>query len=313
MGRLPNKSKKASFILGFFKFAVALSLMLGLIYGVSYSVSYLSKLTLGELYVKTLPVSQVAGDYIERLPLPLGQDSAAKKETEKIILKLALLSDSHNANSNLEKALKISKEKSANDVIFLGDYSNVGTEEELSKAKKVMDDSDLSYYSIPGDHDLWKSGSANNFLKAFGERYQKVEIEGVKLILVDNSDNEVGVDKEQLDWFTSELSKLKEGSIAFVFMSNPLYNKNGFKLMGENSETVKDQANLLLSLIRNSPVKAVFAGDNHISDRSTDPEKPSLEHVVAGALAEDRNPQSPRFDFLNIYEDGSYEVEEVVL
>jgi hypothetical protein len=227
---------------------------------------------------------------------------------------LGILSDSHNSNDNLEKAVNKAKEKGAKNLAFLGDYSDVGTVEEIQNGKKIMDASGLWYLSIPGDHDHdLGDGALTHYNQLFSARYGVKVVDGVRFIWLDNSANYTLIDNSQMVWFTNTLDASDDGVPTFVFLSNPLYNKDGFRLMGELNEDVKAQANLLLKLIRNSSVKAVFAGDNHLSSRSADPEKSQLEHIVVGALAKERNLQTPRFSMLHVFEDGTYKFEEVVL
>ena len=55
-------------------------------------------------------------------------------------MRVALVSDSHNENDLLEKALAQAAGEGINFVIGLGDYTNTGTVEELQAAKNVFDD-----------------------------------------------------------------------------------------------------------------------------------------------------------------------------
>jgi len=323
MGR--NKLRTSNPLAGFIKLVLGVTFLGGLIFGVSYSVSRLSEVTLADLYNGYGPLSEVAGSYIEKIDSPIvdkivdsaNLDSQEDEPEAKVVFKIALLSDSHNDNDNLAKALDVVKEEGVEEVIFLGDYTAFGPISELTAAKKVMDNSGLTYYSIPGDHDLGSTGDATNFTKVFDKRYQKLRLNGVTLILLDNSDNEKGVDNAQLEWFTKELLALKKDEVNFVIMANPLYNTNGLnKLMGENDEAVSKQAVLLLSLVREAPVKAIFSGDNHLSGEYKDPVKEGLMHIGVGALTdipEARNLQSPRFDYLTVYEDGTFKTKEEVL
>ncbi len=243
-----------------------------------------------------------------------GKKASDSSEGKVIKTTLGIVTDSHNFNDNLEKAVSKAKDKGARNLAFLGDYSDVGTVKELADGKKVMDASGLWYFSIPGDHDHdLGDGALSHFNEVFGARYGVKVVDGVRLVWLDNSANYTLIDQAQMDWFTKTLSASSDGVPTFVFLSNPLYNKDGFKLMGELNEDVKFQANQLLSILRNSSVKAIFAGDNHLSSRSADPIKSEIEHIVVGSLAKERNLQTPRFGMLYVFEDGSFKFEEVVL
>ena len=132
------------------------------------------------------------------------------------ILRVALVSDSHNENELLAKALEQAKGKGVNFVIGLGDWTNTGTIEELGAAKKVFDNSRLDYFVTAGDHDLWDSrdkqslrsstssaglkgeGALTNFNQVFGKSSQIIERENVLFVILDNSDIYKGISPE--DW-----------------------------------------------------------------------------------------------------------------
>lgn len=313
MGRPKTKSTSLFSTLGLLKAAGFFAVIFGVTYGVSLYLSRLSTMTLSQAYKS----ASVAGNYIDKTPagkvadkLGLAADKAQEVSAKKEVLKVALLADSHTDNANLAQALKQVKADGVKTVFFLGDYSNVGTVAQLNEAKTVIDGSGIKYYSIPGDHDLWQTIGPKNFLDVFGSRYQTVSLSKAIFIMVDNSDNDRGVDSEQLSWLTAELDKLKEGDLAFILISNPLYNTANFKVMGENNENIANQKDLLLSLIRNSKVKAVIAADSHLSSQSVDPQKPSLKHITIGALTNDRNLQSPRYAHLTLYEDSTFAVKD---
>jgi len=87
----------------------------------------------------------------------LSQDKGEVQRPKKPILRVGLVADSEGENDLLAKALDQAKGIGVNFVIGLGDWSTVGTVEQLAAAKKVFDDSKLPYFITSGDHDLWES------------------------------------------------------------------------------------------------------------------------------------------------------------
>jgi predicted phosphodiesterase len=294
-------------------------------------------------------VGDVAGEFIERLSeTDIGSfDSAVKKEEDTLveesrldlneettlvenaavsvkhlILEVAIMADSEDDFDNLEEALSLVVERNISAVIFLGDFSKWGTEESLSRSKDILDASDLKYYSIPGDHDLAKSVQDGDltglaiYSQVFGSNSHSVLLEGVKLVILDNSANYTAIDSDLVSWFVNEVV-----SADFVLLSQPLYHPTNSRIMGmvegEEVAAVRAQAEDLLDVVRNSGVKAIIAADQHMFSRNSDPVRDSLDHVVVGALVgnseEFRNLQTPRFCVLKVFDDGSYEVEQVVL
>ena len=313
------RSKKFSFIRTLFSFVIIFCI----IYAIGYLLSFFSKSSLQSFIPDSLLSTEVAGKSIRDLQTTItgGTKKASTvsdaSESKVLKLKIAILADSHADDENLKKALDKAKSMDVSTVFFLGDYTRVGAKSELEAAKKVMDASSLPYYSIPGDHDI-AQGSTANFTEVFGDRYQSLSVKGVTFILLDNSDdngeNAMGVDTIQMAWFKKELSNLQTDAPAILLTANPLYGKSGFRLMGDGSSALKAESDELLALIRKSEIKVVVAGDSHLSSRSQDPEKKGLEHIVVGALLTgDTNLQTPRFDVMEIYDDGSYSIEEVIL
>ena len=168
-----------------------------------------------------------------------------------------------------------------------------------------------------GDHDLWdgrdKEGSALvNFVKVFGLPYQSFVYNGVAFLIMYNSDNYGGLGEDQLSWVESELKKFNSGGVKsiLVFTHEPLYHPSSGRVMGKVEPKLKDEANRLIDLFKNYGVKEVFAGDIHYFTRYAESES-GLPMTTIGAVASLRNTQSPRYSVVTIYEDLSYQVEDL--
>ncbi len=244
------------------------------------------------------------------------QENNSNQLNSAVKYKFAVLTDSHNDNANLQKALKQSKEAGAQFIIGLGDYSDVGTIEELSNAKREFDAVRLTYYSTVGDHDLWESrdkqlSATQNFSDTFGATYNSFSYHGDRFILIYNSDNYLGIDGVQLNWLEQELAKIPEEGYqnVFVFLSIPLYHPSSDHVMGKIEPKLKNQAEHLISLFKKAEVNLVVAGDTHVYSSYTEPNS-LLPMVTSGALTSIRNVQAPRYLLIDVYEDGSYNVQD---
>lgn len=246
-------------------------------------------------------------------------ESPKNKSNSPLKFKFAVISDSHNDNTNLAKALASASAQGAKFVIGLGDYTDVGTIEEFSRAKSTFDNGGLTYYPTVGDHDLWdsrdkkKPDPAENFIQVFGTvPYQAFSFEDVRFILVYNSDNYLGLDEPQINWVEEELDKVKkEGSLlTLVFTSIPLFHPSSDHVMGKTNAKLKNQADHLISIFKRAGVDEVFAGDTHFFSRYKEP-KEDLNMTNVGAVTSVRNPQTPRFVLVDIFEDGSYNISDV--
>lgn len=244
-------------------------------------------------------------------------NNVAPTNTGKVAFKFMLMADSHSDNANLKKAIAQAKEKypDLSFIIGLGDYTNVGTIDELKKAKAEFDLSGFRYFLIAGDHDLWDSRdkgnqAAANFKQVFGPLYQSFTFNNFKFLLLDNSDNYAGLGQEQQDWINSELEKAEGNMGIFAFIHEPLYHPSSDRFMGKVEKNLKVEAQSLIYQLKNAGVKKVFSGDIHYFSEYEEPTT-KLEMVTVGAVLTERNPQVPRFAIGYVFEDGSIKVEDV--
>lgn len=249
-----------------------------------------------------------------------GQDDESDKKTVnqkavKVVAKIALLSDSHNDNDYLEKALVKAKELGAERAVFLGDYTDWGELTNLQKAKEVMDTSQIPYVSLPGDHDLGETRDESNFIKVFGDTYGVTEIDGIKLVYFDNSKNFTRISDPATSWFAKEVKDTH-----FLFLSQPLATASMSRVMGivdgVRDDEVFAQNKELLAEVRSGNVRVIISGDLHQFSQFKDSVKEDLWHYSVGAVLKSQsleklNLQSPRFALLTINDDLSYEVTDV--
>lgn len=248
---------------------------------------------------------------------PANAPDPASFTNKALLIKFAMVADSHSDNTNLKKALDKTAELGASFVIGLGDYTNVGTKDELISAKEVFDRSRLPYYLTVGDHDLWDSRNRGlnplqNYSEVFGPPYQSFAIENLRFLIVYDSDNQGGIDSIQWKWLEGELAKasVEKPKATFILTHEPLYHPSSDHFLGKENPAVLSQAQSLINLLKQSGVNEVFAGDTHFYTRYIEP-KTQLKMTTIGALSSERNAQTPRFSIVDVYQDGSYNVQDL--
>lgn len=250
-------------------------------------------------------------------PQSPSEDISEPSASGKLLVRFALVADSHNNNENLGRALQISKKEGVKFVIGLGDYTDVGTMDELQEAKRVFVSSGLPFYVTAGDHDLWDARDKGHdpterFSEVFGSTFQSFSDSNIRFIILFNSDNYEGVDSLQKKWLkdTLESPETKEAKKVFVFLHEPLYHPSSDHMMGKVTPKLSAQAAELSGIMKGGGVFEVFAGDAHNFGRYDDP-KSGLKMTVVGALASERNVQKPRFTIVDVYEGGGYNVKDL--
>lgn len=231
------------------------------------------------------------------------------------VLKIALLSDSHDDLEYLKKALDRAKNLGVGKIVFLGDYTDWGEEKNLAKSKVIMDQAGIDYISLPGDHDLGETRDESNFVQVFGQAYGIWEQDGYTFMYFDNSKNYTVLSSQSIVWFKKNIN-----SIDFLFLSQPLLTADASRVMGiidgVRDDAVYAQNIELLEAVRSSKVRVIAAGDLHTFSRFVDPARAGLEHYSIGAVLKSQsleklNLQLPRFSVLNIFNDDTYAVEDV--
>lgn len=231
------------------------------------------------------------------------------------ILRFAIVADSHNSNDYLAKALSRAKNEGAKFIVGLGDYTDVGTLEQLKAAKAVFDASGLPYYSTAGDHDLWDArdkgkDAAANYEKVFGAPYQSFSDSNIRFVILYNSDNYEGVDPLQMDWLSEQLSSSDGAQAKYVFMHEPVYHPSSDHMMGKTEPKVAAQAQNILGILKSAGVNGVFAGDTHAYFTYQEPGS-KLRMVTVGALTTERNAQAPGFALVDVFSNGGYNIQNV--
>ncbi len=309
-------------------------------------VAQISNSILGKLGVpvKDSRVGEVAGKFVERISqtdIGMGVStirteeasaSASDSSSKDVKFKVAVFSDIHEDTQNLSKALDLAISNKVAAIFILGDLTNFGDIPTLQMIKKQLDASGVTYYTIPGDHDIAQTSSLENFSQVFGSNYQKVALDGYTFLLVDNSPNYTKLPPVEISWIDNNIT-----SADYIFLSQPLFvdglnppfNRMYMGSTQSAPETdqlkqkqldVRDQGTLLLGLIRDTKnVKAVIAGDQHMSSELADSKRADLKHYVVGAITDkvDSYPQkiiqSSRISILNIYTDGTYDLNDLPL
>jgi len=237
-------------------------------------------------------------------------------DTEKpkgnLVFKYAVISDSHNDNENLAKALAQAKAADAKFIIYIGDFSDVGTIEELEAAKTVLDNSDLPYYTTAGDHDLWDARNKgldplSNYSQVFGSAYTSFGYGEYRFVILFNSDNYLGIDDIQQQWLEQELERVQGSKALFVLTATPFFHPSSDHVYGKVDPKFKGEANEFIDLFKKYNVAEVFAGDVHFYTSYVEP-RTGLHMTTVGAVTSTRNAQSPRFALVDVYESGAYTV-----
>ena len=204
----------------------------------------------------------------------------------------AVISDIHSDDKSLQKAIAKTREDGAEFIIVAGDLTTLGKREELIRVKDILTQGGLSYYVIPGNHDLWSKRSLTNpFREVFGPDYQAFQKDEIKFILINNGDGSEGVNEQQENWLKQELADCPK-LYCLVFAHMPLNHAVLKHIMGEDSPVVASQAARLVKELVRAKVKELFAGHTHYLSSY---ELGGLKTTTDGGIFTNKGTQPTRF------------------
>ncbi|WP_222597235.1 metallophosphoesterase family protein [Chitinophaga pinensis] len=136
------------------------------------------------------------------------------------LFRFALVSDTHIGNKSGAEDL----ERTVNDinsnpgiafVLFSGDITEFGSDEEIQLAKSIISKLNKPWYIVPGNHDSnWSESGCNTFLNVFGGETFSFRYKGYWFLGTSCGPNmRMGpgqVPREDLTWLKEQLRKEKD-------------------------------------------------------------------------------------------------------
>lgn len=172
----------------------------------------------------------------------------------------AFITDLHIGSPNADNDLRavvedINRRTEIKFVIVGGDVSEKGRNTELFQAKQILDELNVKYYVIPGNHDTkWSESGCTKFKELWGDDKFNFDFDKVKHIGANSGIPWRGggghISVEQLHWLKNILSNTDLNQEIICYIHHPLDGDvdNWFKL-----------TNLLV----NHNIKAIFYGHGH--------------------------------------------------
>ena len=237
----------------------------------------------------------------EKRPETRKEEIKVEDKEERIIWTFGVGADVHNDIEVLVKVMFEAEKRGEKMMILAGDLTNEGKKAELIKIKKVLDESGMKYYVVPGNHDWWQSDrdKTDYWSQVWGKNYQSFKVDKIKFILVDNG-RWSGLGKVQKTWLEGEVGECRWVECVVV-MHEPLEHTISTHVMGEDNKAVTVEAGWLKKLLVDNGVKEIFVGHLHYASSYT---IGGLKTNLVGAITSEKNYQVPRFTEVGVGESG---------
>jgi len=168
----------------------------------------------------------------------------------------ALIGDSQGRNEILAKIIGEINTKEIDFLIHLGDMVPSGHEQEYQDFFVAMQELQVPYYTVPGNHDTRLNGRDiyKNRLAPF---YYSFEFGDYHYIFMDTA--ELTVDQQQFSWLQEQLTNDID---TYVFMHAPIYDPRGLDHSFRDLQVAEQVYNLVTT--STNRVRATFSGHVHM-------------------------------------------------
>lgn len=120
------------------------------------------------------------------------------------------------------RIIESAKARGASFIVNTGDVTDGGDRDELLEYKAYTDASGIMFYTVPGNHDVGKGGVSRAYEEIIGPYYYSFDYGPDHFVVLDNADDEVGIDDVQMNWFTQDLDANRGMVHTFVFTHIPI-------------------------------------------------------------------------------------------
>ena len=168
--------------------------------------------------------------------LLLGWTSFFTSPGQQAPVRFALLSDTHigspdgKAEEDLRRSVRdINQLDSIAFVILTGDITELGRNEELALARRILDSLRVPYHIIPGNHDAgWSESGGQQFLSTFGSDVFSFEFAGIRFLGCPSGPylrmSDGHVPRSALNWLDRQLDSLRPHQPVVFFNHYPIDN-----------------------------------------------------------------------------------------
>lgn len=164
------------------------------------------------------------------------------------------------------RVIDSAKSRGAVFVVNTGDVTTSGTRDELVQYHDYTASSGISFYTVPGNHDVGKGGTSEAYEEIIGPPYYSFDYAGDHFVIIDNADDKTGISDAQMQWFTEELAGNAGRPKQFIFAHIPVGSTSlpSAHVTGEGGDAGLKSGRMMVSEAAKYPnVKDIFFGHIH--------------------------------------------------
>lgn len=151
-------------------------------------------------------------------------------------------------------------------VVNTGDVTTSGTRDELVQYHDYTISSGITFYTVPGNHDVGKGGTSEVYEEIIGPPYYSFDHAGDHFVIIDNADDKTGISDTQMRWLTEDLAVNAGRPKQFIFAHIPVGSTSlpSGHVTGEGGNAGLESGQAMVSEAAKYPnVEGIFFGHIH--------------------------------------------------
>lgn len=168
-------------------------------------------------------------------------------------------------NGVLGRIIASAKDRGAAFMVDTGDVSTVGSRQQLQYYKDYTQEQGMTFYSVPGNHDVGNGGVSAAWQETLGPEYYGFEYAGDHFVVLDNADDHTGISDEQMQWYTADLESHAIDPHTFIFAHIPVADPGleSGHVTGEQGNAGLESGKRMASEAHRAHTNAFFFGHVH--------------------------------------------------
>jgi len=189
--------------------------------------------------------------------------------TGKVLYTFAVCGDNRELgieNGTLGRIVESAKSRGAAFIVNTGDATASGARDELIQYRDFINSSGMTFYTVPGNHDVGFENARANFEEIIGATYYSFDYAGDNFVIVDNAKDDIGISEAEMQWYSGNLASNAGRPRQFIFAHVPVGSTSlpSDHVTGENGDAGLESGRLMVKEAAKYPnVEAFFFGHIH--------------------------------------------------
>jgi predicted phosphodiesterase len=169
-------------------------------------------------------------------------------------------------NGVLGRIVDSAKARGADFIVDTGDVTTDGSREQLRLYRDFTESSGITFYTVPGNHDVGQGGISGSWEEVMGPQYYfSFDHGGDHFVILNNADDRTGIPEEEMNWYIADLEANRNDRNTFIFTHIPV-SSSGLPqghVAGELGKAGRESGERMVAESARARTRAFFFGHIH--------------------------------------------------